>query len=1440
MPDVLRFGIRSLDELLGRTSRGHFGIRLLEEDQNKPKKAKAESEKVKARSKKANAKSASKILTTSVCIIGPNGAGKSIFGLHMASRYLADCRAGQEKPPSVLYVSTDLTNDMAQRAWKNFALDYPFSRKDPFYPSIHVADSEVKMLLEPCEPTMLEKDFDLLERKKESVVFVDIASYTAGDDWGFLHKLLSLLPVPTRDQDPRHLVVVDAIEGFEALAGDLNAFGEKSTRRSRIAQVMRLAATKCHVLLVVEESTDHEKNEELAEQFVADSVIRLENFSARNYDRRVLKVEKVRGQSHTRGQHHYSIRSGSGSTTGGQANPDDPEVLAPHAASSKRRNKKSKQSYVHVYHSVHRLNRTVMELKGTARHKLKPNTYYSAFGIKYLDNMLGGKDEITNRIEGKGKYRGYYHDTRGLPSGSTTAFIGDSLTQKSTLGRAFLSRCFRSFDIRLRELCELMKNPKRESNATNLIWEHIQRKVSLLSESPVSIKERTAKQLIRECNWQELSDYVAECSRFRHLPLQRGLTPGKQLTHLAAWLLDYRAGLAVMLVTHNTHHEQLAEEFIGWLHSKVDLKNLNEEMPDYERALKDHIKGGTICRRLEIHSLSSEVLVHIVHQVIRAAQRKLLTLTELEEDDTRYERSWPIRVVIDDLSTFRDIFPELREDPLLLPSILFHFEREGVTTLIVDTQSGRPDTPIAERFESELRKMVHHNLYTWRVPFYGESRVAITAIPPLSAEYAGIVRELRWESESLGLNPVFAKEPAIVDPHLELYTGLEEGNPQPVPLRVLFYAETPAMEGYVGLENRFLTDRFVPPTHGTQTDLPSVIVGVPPQQYEALRDFAYLQTDTRLDHTLVFQVDEFWAMRAPDRRKRAGAFQPQSNYLNAITAEVGEETNGTDQIAPEDYEPDPNVDPYGLFQLRQADISGGPRRNLPRKLRRRHFYEAYYRDFPDYEQFDRRIQTGFQVDRVPFSWDFGFLLCQEKAWYTDRLFTVDGVPHSVRQVWDSLTKAKDSRPVAPQENLRKKRTQDESKRGKRLNYVSWRLFIQACKKAAERQSAKLSKVVTPFDFAQISPESFSCLILEMWFSEIYDRLLRQGRKREIKRFEKLSQRGLFHPLSDSETKKLRLAELLETYWLELYKTWLLLIEVLNFSEIVGDATALDFDFKSKKLDFSAVASRHWYKTASQCPDEIASKEPLIAVRLPGHFSVRGDWFLAISGGSRSIRQAERALDLLSSRRANVTRLQLGIGLPTRGWSGDDGLLSEESSLGILRTRLVSHQRGQEGVPYGTFLKIQANNGRTKPTEDGFYWLWRDSLHDYAHWNRIWHKWLYRALLWWHRQLLRYKSVWINSFDVYDRLTNDPPKERRDFAPHTYEIPAIEEKVWRATSVKEQQEQWKKFKATRSVAQLKVRAGFMDLLTILEQELQEACEASHNLDNSESQQDRIYK
>src|SRR4051812_5449298 len=62
------------------------------------------------------------------CIIGPDGVGKSILALHAASWFHAS-EVEPEKPPLVLYISTDLTYAQAALAWKAFGLDQADARR---------------------------------------------------------------------------------------------------------------------------------------------------------------------------------------------------------------------------------------------------------------------------------------------------------------------------------------------------------------------------------------------------------------------------------------------------------------------------------------------------------------------------------------------------------------------------------------------------------------------------------------------------------------------------------------------------------------------------------------------------------------------------------------------------------------------------------------------------------------------------------------------------------------------------------------------------------------------------------------------------------------------------------------------------------------------------------------------------------------------------------------------------------------------------------------------------------------------------------------------------------------------------------------------------------------------------------------------------------------
>src|SRR6185437_10599061 len=191
--------------------------------------------------------------TTSLALIGPDGTGKSVIAMHFASRYKADNPAAR-----VCYVSTDLIWEKANQVWEEFALNKPDERTIPFACAFCIdavcggggcflpCNSSPK--LTPCHAHdgSMEQH---MQGSSPNIGFVDLAAHTAGDDWGYLCRLVSVLDTPA--EGPRNLLVIDAMEGFEISDGDTDAYGEPIRRRSRVAQIMRLAAGKCHVILVV-------------------------------------------------------------------------------------------------------------------------------------------------------------------------------------------------------------------------------------------------------------------------------------------------------------------------------------------------------------------------------------------------------------------------------------------------------------------------------------------------------------------------------------------------------------------------------------------------------------------------------------------------------------------------------------------------------------------------------------------------------------------------------------------------------------------------------------------------------------------------------------------------------------------------------------------------------------------------------------------------------------------------------------------------------------------------------------------------------------------------------------------------------------------------------------------------------------------------------------
>jgi hypothetical protein len=277
------------------------------------------------------------------CIVGPDGVGKSILALSAASTYAASkCFDAR-----VVYASTDLNYDQASSTWEHFLLSEPIVRRkkireaiEDLYLNENLLDfvrkrdeAQQKRSLELTwvspflrhattekKQKTIASIFDE-EKKLNEVHFLDLASYSGGDDWGLINQIVGLLRCKFKNATTPHLLIVDAIEGLETMAGNYDRFGLNRSRRSRLAQLVRLTRNaNCHVIFVVEQKSDTER---LDEVFISDLVLRLRAEKIDEYLQKTIEIEKARSVSHIRGTQELQIRDGKGS---GYDTPNDPTI----------------------------------------------------------------------------------------------------------------------------------------------------------------------------------------------------------------------------------------------------------------------------------------------------------------------------------------------------------------------------------------------------------------------------------------------------------------------------------------------------------------------------------------------------------------------------------------------------------------------------------------------------------------------------------------------------------------------------------------------------------------------------------------------------------------------------------------------------------------------------------------------------------------------------------------------------------------------------------------------------------------------------------------------------------------------------------------------------------------------------------------------------------
>ena len=1343
----------------------------------------------------------------SIALLGSYGTGKSVFALHLVSRYFADTYYVEPRP-KILYVSTDLRFEKADRVWENFALNSPYFRD---IPCERAGDRRERkrpgrvdlpsVVLDKLKPTTLEVAKFLGDECPSRIGFIDMASASAGDDWGYMIRALSLL----NSQKQGHLVIIDSVAGFETLTGDTDAYGEAATRRARIARVIRAAQDRCHLMFVVEEAKE---DVELPEEFVADTVIRLRRRTVGGATHRTLEIEKARGRAHAAGEHPYSILDGLGSHTGAWENPDEPRSRKHNKNPSEDDEKPPTNNYVQIYYSLQYRNQRIKARPGPG--SLAPTDKRASFGIQHLDDLLAGADA----------------NQKGIRCGKICSLIGDAGTAKSSLAYSFLCEGYKSYAEQLDSLTSEIEQAVESQSfdkegLRNTFWK-IENWLTTKDSDSVGSPEfslagiKNARELVEGAkicerkqrpraeervlghdshvlgddnplnisqSWipnrelysnrvpmGEVPTRRSDDPSWLELPLRRVQYPWRWCEHnptqpieIADWLLRHPAFASpgVLIATNDVQADELAERFMNWL--RPFFKKHKQSSESYETTIYNYIAQHLICRRLEADDATAPILFHIIERAILEAQRFLYGPILPNTAWQRTMQSWRIRLVIDNLRIVRDMYPAVRKEPLFLPLLAFYLGREGITGVIVDTDSGRPDKDPSDEINRELRSLVSHQLYTWQVPFFGQKRIAIAAVPSVSARHKGIIREVKLEDDLRSATRIRPK----VDPHFELYSGLEEGKPQAVPLSVILYAETPAFKEYTQRENLFFKQVF--PSVSNSEPSSDIVLGRSTSEYETLRDLCHMPTDLRLNYSLVFQVDGYWGLQ------REGSLEDQRTYLlEATTRAEGRESM---------------EDPFHLFQpLQKSRPSDNPAKAAV-EHRFQYFQNRYYRQKRDLDQ-------ATAVDRIPFTWDFGLLLCKIDPW---RL----AVEEPLKKLAESLAESVDQRNDDTLQELKSKLTVGSVWRAlpktndllhepyqailkaDELNVAglktdirldSWRVFLEAAHVVANVAADRLGHAVQPFDFASMAGDSVSTLILEMWFSEIWQRggetqetirehvcgaeIFKPGKFSLVNLLEEeKSISETYQEFRDEWTRpgndeiKPQLLNKLKGYSLELYMTWLLLLEVLDFNSFNDPKNPFDFRPDRSPVQ-EAVAARHWYKTACVSAGKGEQtghpSELMVAVRLPGHFSVRGDWFLATAKGSRSTRLAARAVDVLSSRRANIVRLQMGLGLPTRD-------ILEDSQIGQLRTGLRGPDVNgvTDNVNCETFFrKLAAKPCGASESEiesEDFYWLWRSRLQNYDRQSRVWRKWLHRVFQWTHHYHRQHSSAWIGGFKPYDQL-----------------------------------------------------------------------------------------
>lgn len=204
--------------------------------------------------------------------------------------------------------------------------------------------------------------------------------------------------------------------------------------------------------------------------------------------------------------------------------------------------------------------------------------------------------------------------------------------------------------------------------------------------------------------------------------------------------------------------------------------------------------------------------------------------------------------------------------------------------------------------------------------------------------------------------------------------------------------------------------------------------------------------------------------------------------------------------------------------------------------------------------------------------------------------------------------------------------------------TSWSKLEKACIRWEEVQHISESDSTGLFfEFPRSNPENFNCLFLTIIFS--------------FKPTE-YSDRNTGNSLA-AFLKDVNLVEAGRIYWRLCRKGWRLSekerIKVPLVRDIEQPSSKKDTTFSPLRVRPDAVVWHHWYTTLNQMLSEmdIGEQQKIVVIQLPGGHTIAGEWFLGLPSYSAAPEAGLQLIRLLTTREAEMNRLHLGVGLPTR-------------------------------------------------------------------------------------------------------------------------------------------------------------------------------------------------